>query len=157
MKAETGPQISLGDTNLLLVAIGKKLTVLSGTTVKLLCPADGLPQPDVFWEKDGRNITFVLGKLELERTSLVIKNISKEDEGTYFCVAYNSVGTDVGQSSVTVIRKYELFGKSFQFLKFLKPFKLNTPPAPLLLPTPRQPCGIGFVITLLKKKDRILI
>ena len=97
--------VSFGISEILQVTIGKKLTVLSGTDVKLNCPADGVPLPDAFWTKDGTNITYVPGKLELERTSLLVTNISQSDKGDYICVVYNSAGRDMAESKIAVLCK----------------------------------------------------
>lgn len=116
VKEKSGSLVSLGSKKVLQVTIGRKLTALSGISVKLLCPADGLPLPDVYWKKDGSNITFESGKLEQERTSLLIRNISKKDEGDYICVAYNNAGRDVGKTSVRVIRKFNDIFNNFNFV-----------------------------------------
>ena len=68
-------------------------SVLVGSRVTLECSANGLPQPNLTWLKDGREIELELVDTRYVRTgsgSLTINNVRLEDEGGYQCRAENT-------------------------------------------------------------------
>ncbi|KAM8909437.1 neuronal cell adhesion molecule a isoform 2-T2 [Spinachia spinachia] len=68
-------------------------TVLRGETLDLECIADGLPTPEISWQKDG-------GELPSSRMSyfnfkkmLKVPDVNEADGGDYRCTATNNLGT----------------------------------------------------------------
>ncbi len=62
-----------------------------GATVQLPCSAEGSPQPEIHWTKDGLTMEGEGGgHFRVTPTgSLVMFNVSDDDEGVYECVAEN--------------------------------------------------------------------
>ncbi|ELW67542.1 Neural cell adhesion molecule L1-like protein [Tupaia chinensis] len=78
------------------------ITILKGNTLLLECFAEGLPTPQVDWNKMG-------GALPKERETekndgniLKIENVSYQDKGNYRCTASNFLGTATHDFHVTV-------------------------------------------------------
>ncbi|CAJ1054974.1 neuronal cell adhesion molecule a [Xyrichtys novacula] len=76
--------------------------VLRGETLELECIAEGLPTPEISWQKDG-------GELPSTRTSfhnfnkmLKISDVNENDGGEYRCTAMNNLGTAHHIIKVTV-------------------------------------------------------
>ncbi|KAK2858908.1 hypothetical protein Q5P01_003528 [Channa striata] len=76
--------------------------VLRGETLVLECIAEGLPTPDISWQKDG-------GELPVSRTSfhnfnkmVKISDVNEADAGNYRCTATNNMGTAHHTIKVTV-------------------------------------------------------
>ena len=77
---------------------------LVGETVKFFCKAKGSPEPKLTWFKDdkpilrGENSRCAITNNNLisgdSRSSLVIVDVTLEDDGTYSCEAVNEAGTD---------------------------------------------------------------
>ncbi|XP_028399502.1 hemicentin-1-like [Dendronephthya gigantea] len=73
-------------------------TVGIGGTVNITCKFDGLPEPDIKIEKSGSDIVFT-SKMH------TIKDVKKDDAGTYVCVANNSIGSDSKSATLIVTVK----------------------------------------------------
>ena len=75
-----------------------------GQTVTLLCEADGFPEPEFAWFRDGepqpnfRRVTFDGG-------ALIIRELRMTDAATYTCVASNALGTDSRDFGLLVIAR----------------------------------------------------
>ncbi|KAI8490948.1 hypothetical protein Bbelb_313670 [Branchiostoma belcheri] len=68
--------------------------VQEGRPTVLVCSASGNPAPDITWLKDMVPVDMADDRIKLLRSgSLQISSTRKEDEGTYECVATNSLGT----------------------------------------------------------------
>lgn len=63
----------------------------SGTSVSLSCYAAGFPVPKVSWRRENNDI-LPTGGVVYRGNILTIHDISKEDRGTYYCIAENGVG-----------------------------------------------------------------
>ncbi|GBM06778.1 Fibroblast growth factor receptor-like 1 [Araneus ventricosus] len=65
----------------------------AGGSIRLICKAAGIPEPQVTWLKNDQplNTSFASG-LKKGRWSLYIRNLQDEDQGNYTCVAYNLYG-----------------------------------------------------------------
>ncbi|XP_022178835.1 lachesin-like isoform X2 [Myzus persicae] len=69
----------------------RSLIVNEGQPVKLECYAGGYPSPKVSWRRANNAILF--NNISIYRGNILkIDSITKEDRGTYFCVAENGVG-----------------------------------------------------------------
>lgn len=63
-----------------------------GTTVDLYCYASGYPPPRMSWRRENNEL-LPNGKAMFIGNKFVIYNITKDDRGTYYCVADNGVGS----------------------------------------------------------------
>ncbi|XP_075054165.1 follistatin-related protein 5 isoform X2 [Mixophyes fleayi] len=76
-----------------------------GVTASLRCHADGIPQPQLSWLKNGIDITTKLSKqltLQANGSEVHISNVRYEDTGAYTCIAKNAAGVDEDISSLFV-------------------------------------------------------
>ena len=64
----------------------QNITGVLFSTVTLRCTAEGYPQPEYRWYKDGN-------RLATTSNSLVIEELRPRDRGFYCCQAMNSAGT----------------------------------------------------------------
>ncbi|XP_075854579.1 neural cell adhesion molecule L1-like protein isoform X2 [Microcebus murinus] len=69
------------------------VTILKGDTLLLECFAEGLPTPQIDWEKMGGDLPKGREKKENHDKTLKIENVSYEDRGNYRCTANNVLGT----------------------------------------------------------------
>ena len=61
-----------------------------GTTIQMPCRAQGSPTPVIKWLKDGHEMTPTGSKFDIRPDgSLILQNVSEDDEGMYKCVADN--------------------------------------------------------------------
>ena len=65
-----------------------KIVAVVGGTLKLNCSATGNPQPMISWKKQGGQLP--VGRSQQINGSLVIRDITKNDEGNYICMATNA-------------------------------------------------------------------
>lgn len=65
--------------------------VSEGQSVRLECYASGFPPPKIFWRRESNAILPTGGAIH-KGNILSIPRVTKEDRGTYYCVADNSVG-----------------------------------------------------------------
>ena len=69
---------------------------------RVTCGVSGLPFPTVTWRAAGQNIrnnpevSSVGSKYEVDGTDLIIRNLQKEDEGSYLCKAVQNVVDEAG-------------------------------------------------------------
>ncbi|XP_061922532.1 neuronal cell adhesion molecule a isoform X8 [Entelurus aequoreus] len=76
--------------------------VLRGETLQLECIAEGLPTPDMSWQKDGGELpTSRVSFLNYKKT-LKISDVGEADAGDYTCTATNRLGTADHVIKVTV-------------------------------------------------------
>uniref|UniRef100_A0A8C5GQS0 Neural cell adhesion molecule L1 n=1 Tax=Gouania willdenowi TaxID=441366 RepID=A0A8C5GQS0_GOUWI len=66
--------------------------VLKGETLELECIADGLPTPDISWEKDGGELPSGRISFHNFQKKLKISEVNEADAGNYRCTAINSLG-----------------------------------------------------------------
>ncbi|XP_028406279.1 peroxidasin-like isoform X2 [Dendronephthya gigantea] len=85
-----------------IMSISEHVFVNVGDSATLTCVAQGDPIPQITWIKDGIRVTngnrFVLQSQGVLR----IREIGKNDEGTYECVARNDAGSDIDTVRLTV-------------------------------------------------------
>uniref|UniRef100_A0A7E4UQ12 Ig-like domain-containing protein n=1 Tax=Panagrellus redivivus TaxID=6233 RepID=A0A7E4UQ12_PANRE len=81
------------------------VTVVLGEDAELTCPVFGRPVPKIQWRVGGKNVK--LGdRISMNGTTLVIKNVTYDDEKAYTCVAENSFTPPHKKQGVT---KNDLF------------------------------------------------
>ncbi|XP_034454238.1 follistatin-related protein 5 isoform X2 [Hippoglossus hippoglossus] len=76
-----------------------------GVTASLRCHAEGVPNPQLAWLKNGMDITSKLSKqltLQANGSEVHISNVHFEDTGAYTCIARNQAGVDEDISSLFV-------------------------------------------------------
>ncbi|XP_035897026.1 fibroblast growth factor receptor homolog 1-like isoform X2 [Anopheles stephensi] len=64
----------------------------SGNMVRLRCPADGYPKPNITWTKDGREIERTMGQVKKVNWAIVLEDLVPQDSGNYTCTVCNRVG-----------------------------------------------------------------
>lgn len=79
--------------------------VAAGEDIVLECsPPKGVPEPQVFWRKDGQSLG-VEGRLKLvDGYNLAITDTKTNDDGKYQCIAKNTAG--VRESAAAVLKVY---------------------------------------------------
>ncbi|XP_048583436.1 hemicentin-2 isoform X2 [Nematostella vectensis] len=105
------PRITFTDENVtwydrlpLNVAIGGKITALTGTKIVLSCQASGFPHPRVTWRRDDNPDELDPdGQYDLSNQTLVIFSVQPSDTGVYRCIASNIAGDVHGSTSLIVI------------------------------------------------------
>nr|XP_020470035.1 neuronal cell adhesion molecule-like isoform X4 [Monopterus albus] len=76
--------------------------VLRGETLELECIAEGLPTPEISWQKDGGELPSSRVYFHNFKKTLKISNVNEDDAGDYRCTATNNMGTAQHVIKVTV-------------------------------------------------------
>ncbi|KAM6962252.1 neuronal cell adhesion molecule a isoform 7-T7 [Tautogolabrus adspersus] len=76
--------------------------VLRGETLELECIADGLPTPEISWQKDGGELPSSRMSFQNFQKTLKISDVTEADGGDYRCTAANNLGTAHHIIKVTV-------------------------------------------------------
>ncbi|XP_076173707.1 contactin-like [Ptiloglossa arizonensis] len=71
--------------------------------VTIVCNPEAAPKPKFVWKKDGNVIGSGGRRRILETGSLIISPVSRDDEGTYVCIATNQYGTDETRGRLIVL------------------------------------------------------
>ena len=83
-------------------------TINEGGNLQLTCKASGKPEPNITWTKEKTGNQGHTGVLQ-EGKVLTIKEISRNDSGTFLCTAYNGFGeADSRTVHVNVTCEYAL-------------------------------------------------
>ncbi|XP_054910742.1 neuronal cell adhesion molecule a isoform X6 [Poeciliopsis prolifica] len=77
-------------------------TVLRGETLELECIAEGLPTPDISWQKDARKLPSGRAFFSNFNKTLKISDVNEDDAGEYRCTATNKLGSAHHLIKVTV-------------------------------------------------------
>lgn len=75
-----------------------------GGNVTLRCNPEAAPKPTFTWKKD--NVVIGAGgkRFITENGNLIIRQLSRDDEGVYTCVAKNQYGTDESRGRLIILR-----------------------------------------------------
>uniref|UniRef100_A0A8D3D0C0 Neuronal cell adhesion molecule a n=1 Tax=Scophthalmus maximus TaxID=52904 RepID=A0A8D3D0C0_SCOMX len=76
--------------------------VLRGETLELECIAEGLPTPDISWQKDGGELPSSRMSFHNFKKTLMISDVNEADAGDYRCSATNNLGNAHHMIKVTV-------------------------------------------------------
>ena len=69
------------------------------------CEADGWPQPQIQWLKDGKPLS-ITGRVKiLKRNQLVLSNSVVEDAGIYQCMASNAAGVRMAAAKLQMLQQ----------------------------------------------------
>nr|XP_053650237.1 hemicentin-1-like [Cherax quadricarinatus] len=71
--------------------VNEALHVASGEDAEFFCPVHATPTPSILWMKDASIMQQTFTAVDPRR--LLLKNINKEDDGRYTCLATNEAGT----------------------------------------------------------------
>ncbi|XP_033761247.1 hemicentin-1-like [Pecten maximus] len=78
--------------------------VIRGRTTVLNCPANGIPLPNIEWQKNGRVMIFTDRVVVLDGgRQLKITNSTDSDRGLYRCIATNRAGRDAADMELVVL------------------------------------------------------
>ena len=80
--------------------VGSNLTLVAGSRVKVICEADGVPEPSITWQQDDEEVLSSWNK-----TSLTIDNPGQVNLRTVSCTANNVLGIDTKASYFTILGK----------------------------------------------------
>uniref|UniRef100_A0A2K6TZ50 ADAMTS like 3 n=1 Tax=Saimiri boliviensis boliviensis TaxID=39432 RepID=A0A2K6TZ50_SAIBB len=87
----------------LSVTVGGIVEAAPGANMTIRCPVKGVPQPNVTWLKTGGSLSDNVSLLF--NGSLLLQNISLENEGTYICTATNALGKAVATSVLHLLER----------------------------------------------------
>ncbi|XP_063761951.1 neuronal cell adhesion molecule a isoform X7 [Eleginops maclovinus] len=76
--------------------------VLRGETLELECIAEGLPTPEISWQKDGGELPSTRTSFYNFKRTLKVSEVNEADGGDYRCTATNNLGTAHHIIKVTV-------------------------------------------------------
>lgn len=77
--------------------------VIMGSNVTLECAAQGFPIPNITWEKQNSHLP--RGRHMQIGGNLLLLNVIQEDEGTYICHAFNTIGKRISTSTEIFIHE----------------------------------------------------
>ena len=80
--------------------------MLEGKDIEFRCPAEGVPKPTISWYFNGKPmVPSDTVKIDPVTGSLTIIEITKEEHGSYRCVATNPAGQDTMVSFTLIVSK----------------------------------------------------
>ena len=86
-------------------------------TFQVTCQAEGFPRPTVNWSRVGMPLP--AGRVEVNRGTLTIKNLTPADNGLYECIATNTMETTKTRTNVAVQRH------SGRYIHYLRQLRLR--------------------------------
>lgn len=87
----------------LSVVVGGTVEAAPRANVTIRCPVKGVPPPTVTWEKRGGPLSDSVSLLF--NGSLLLQNVSLENEGTYVCTATNALGRAAATSVLRLLEQ----------------------------------------------------
>lgn len=64
----------------------------SGNMIRMKCPAEGTPMPNITWTKDNQPIVRSMGVVSLRKWGIVLEELVPKDSGNYTCTICNYKG-----------------------------------------------------------------
>ncbi|XP_067929017.1 fibroblast growth factor receptor-like 1 [Watersipora subatra] len=98
----------------------REIEFAEGTSPKLRCRADAVPQAEIDWTKDGHYINYDRENIVKEGFSIKFLNVMSENEGRYTCRVYNAFGEISFTYTLTVT------DPNLPTAKVIPPYPLNT-------------------------------
>ncbi|KAM8972283.1 ADAMTS-like protein 3 [Pelodytes ibericus] len=86
------------DVSRVYAIVGDTVVTRTEVNVTLACPVTGLPRPKLTWLK--KDFPMTNNSFIYANGSLLLTNLSAENQGTYICVATNNLGKTVASSVV---------------------------------------------------------
>ncbi|KAM9846169.1 neuronal cell adhesion molecule a [Aulostomus maculatus] len=99
---QTGPAKERSPGFMLPLGATSTKMVLRGEKLQLECIAEGLPTPDISWQKDGGDLSDSRVTFYNFQKTLKISDVNESDAGNYTCKASNKLGTAHHTIMVTV-------------------------------------------------------
>lgn len=90
----------------------------SGNMIRMKCPAEGRPMPNITWTKDNQPIVRSMGEVSLKKWGIVLEELVPKDSGNYTCTVCNVKGCI---NFTTILR---VKGKCFVFVE--KCFRISS-------------------------------
>uniref|UniRef100_H0X6X6 ADAMTS like 3 n=1 Tax=Otolemur garnettii TaxID=30611 RepID=H0X6X6_OTOGA len=95
--------ITKPEHNHLSIVVGGTVEAALQANVTIRCPVKGAPQPNITWLKKGGSLSDSVSLLF--NGSLLLQNVSLENEGTYICTATNALGKAVAASVLHLLER----------------------------------------------------
>ncbi|XP_045019747.1 ADAMTS-like protein 3 isoform X5 [Bubalus bubalis] len=99
-----GRNITRPERGHLSIVIGGFMEAPLQANVTIQCPVKGVPQPNVTWVKKGGSLSDNISLLF--NGSLLLQNLSLENEGTYVCTATNALGKAMATSVLHLLETF---------------------------------------------------
>uniref|UniRef100_A0A8B9XYK3 ADAMTS like 3 n=1 Tax=Bos mutus grunniens TaxID=30521 RepID=A0A8B9XYK3_BOSMU len=99
-----GRNITRPERGHLSIVIGGFVEAPLQANVTIQCPVKGVPQPNVTWLKKGGSLSDNISLLF--NGSLLLQNLSLENEGTYVCTATNALGKAMATSVLHLLETF---------------------------------------------------
>lgn len=64
----------------------------SGNMIRMKCPAEGTPMPNITWTKDNQPVVRSMGVVSLRKWGIVLEELVPKDSGNYTCTICNYKG-----------------------------------------------------------------
>lgn len=119
----------------LSVVVGGLVEAALQANVTIQCPVKGAPPPNITWLKRGGSLSDNVSLLF--NGSLLLQNVSLENEGTYVCTATNALGKAVATSVLHLLERRWPGSKTV----FPKGHKKRVPQTPYLGTNSSEPTG----------------
>lgn len=91
------------------IKMPENMTVKAGSRARLECAANGRPDPQISWQKDGGDDFPAARERRMQvlpgDTVFFILNVAIEDQGVYSCTATNAAGTIMANATIAVLGK----------------------------------------------------
>lgn len=91
---------------------------------------EGIPEPNIFWEKDGRILSHssdFTTEFDGRKAKLSIRRVYPEDEGEYTCVVSNNIGRSYSSACIIVDGEFTDFTCKMSLKLNVLPFPLQCP------------------------------
>ena len=84
------------------IGLPASIVLERGSSTNLTCLANGDPTPNYQWYKSGQLLTTTQVSLDDGNKTLILTNVTMEDDGVYTCEAYNVEGNVTSSTRLAV-------------------------------------------------------